>query len=130
MTARNVFDESLILEEAKGIFKNTYNVVANALKNGLQATALFCQNDGRAIAAMEACRDMGLNVPDDISIIGFDNIGETQIAPIPISTVDVNNNERGRLAVNYIAGKIPEDEMPLVLDSTFIKRESVGPAKA
>jgi LacI family transcriptional regulator len=75
-------------------------------------TAIFAANDVMAIRAMEVARDLGLRVPDDVSIIGFDNIPESALSEPPLTTIDQSIQQMGyeaaRLLVELIAN--PDQE--------------------
>ncbi len=84
-------------------------------------TAVFCANDVQAVGAIAACRDANLRVPDDISIIGFDDLPIAQCTVPPLTTVRVPADEMGsRAAAALIAdiggkGKIRTLKLPTEL---------------
>lgn len=65
-------------------------------------TAIFAANDESAFGAMDAARAMGLRIPDDISIVGFDNIPESASTVPPLTTVDQTIRVMGREAVRIL----------------------------
>ncbi|WP_345801222.1 LacI family DNA-binding transcriptional regulator [Microbacterium sp. AZCO] len=72
-------DEVSALESARA--------VGAALDGGLRVDALFCRDDLAAIGALRAVQERGLRVPDDIAVIGWDNIGITAVTYPSITTV-------------------------------------------
>ena len=94
-------------------------------------TAVFCATDLIALWFMEAVGDHDLSVPDDISVIGFDNIPESETAPVPLSTVRVPYYEIGRTAVEILMEKIKTgcDIPPRIIPAAYVMRKSVGPVK-
>jgi hypothetical protein len=94
-------------------------------------TAVFCDTDRVALWFMEAVGDHGLSVPDDISVIGFDNIPESETAPVPLSTVRVPYYEIGKTAVEVLMEKIKTgcDLPPRMLPAVYVMRKSAGPVK-
>ena len=94
-------------------------------------TAIFCANDRIAIGAVEAIRNRGLSIPDDISVIGFDDIEESATAPVPLSTVKVPYYEIGQAAVEVLMEKIKtgQDVLPKTIPAVYLMRKSVGPVK-
>lgn len=84
-------------------------------------TAVFCANDVQAVGAIAACHDANLRVPDDISIIGFDDLPIAQCTVPPLTTVRVPADEMGnRAAAALIAaisgkGSIRTLELPTEL---------------
>jgi DNA-binding LacI/PurR family transcriptional regulator len=69
-------------------------------------TGVFCGNDQMALGFEHACRDMGLDVPGDISIVGFDDIPEAAHFSPPLTTVRQNFAELGRRAVALLLGEL------------------------
>jgi DNA-binding LacI/PurR family transcriptional regulator len=69
-------------------------------------TGVFCGNDQMALGFTHACRDMGLDVPGDISIVGFDDIPEAAHFAPPLTTVRQNFAELGRRAVALLLNEL------------------------
>jgi len=96
-------------------------------------TAIFAANDVMAIRAMEVARDLGLRVPDDVSIIGFDNIPESALSEPPLTTIDQSIQQMGyeaaRLLVELIAN--PDQEPQHVrVPTRLVQRQTcqaIGP---
>jgi DNA-binding LacI/PurR family transcriptional regulator len=92
-------------------------------------TAVFAMNDVMAFGAITAIRERGLRVPEDIAVIGFDDIRLARFASPPLTTVYEPDREHGRLAgqmlVELIEGKTPA-EPHLRLDTELIVRQSCG----
>jgi DNA-binding LacI/PurR family transcriptional regulator len=65
-------------------------------------TAVFAGNDQMALGFIHACRDVGLDVPGDISVVGFDDIPEAAHYYPPLTTVRQNFAELGRRAVSIL----------------------------
>lgn len=90
-------------------------------------TALFCENDYMAISVMKALGEMGLNVPEDISVIGFDNIHESIVVSPELTTVHVEKEVLAHTAVDLLVDIISEQRLvglKLVVDTSLIKRLS------
>ncbi len=81
------------------------------LERDPRPTALFAANDQSAIAAMEAAATLGLRVPDDVSVIGFDNIPESALTRPSLTTVHQPIQQMGQRAVEILvqllAGETP-----------------------
>jgi LacI family transcriptional regulator len=96
-------------------------------------TAIFAANDVMAIRAMEVARGLGLRVPDDLSIIGFDNIPESALSEPPLTTIDQSIQQMGyeaaRLLVELIAN--PDQEPQHVrVPTRLVQRQTcqaIGP---
>ena len=69
-------------------------------------SAVFVGNDQMALGFMHACREHGLDVPGDISIVGFDDIPESAHFAPPLTTVRQNFAEIGRRAVALLLGEL------------------------
>ncbi|PHM39706.1 sucrose operon repressor ScrR [Xenorhabdus mauleonii] len=91
--------------------------------------ALFAGNDAMAIGAYQALYQAGLSVPDDISIIGYDDIAITSYLIPPLTTVHQPKDELGKLAIDSLLYRMdnPESEpKELVLTPKLIERSSVA----
>lgn len=81
--------------------------------------AVFCGNDNMAIGAYDAIKEAGMRIPDDIAVMGYDDIELSQHLHPPLSTVELPHQAMGAWAVNYILGqRSPVQhriECPLVL---------------
>lgn len=65
-------------------------------------TAIFAANDQSAIGTIEAAREMGLHVPDDLSVVGFDNIPEAAYFNPALTSVDQFIDEMGHVAIEML----------------------------
>jgi LacI family transcriptional regulator len=92
-----------------------YRCAQNLLALPVRPTAIFAANDKSAIGAIEASTEMGLTVPEDLSIIGFDNIEEASFVNGGLTTVDQFIGDMGRVAVkmlvNLIQGHLLENQI-------------------
>lgn len=79
-----------------------YSLVKDLLRKNPQIDSIFAQNDQMAIGAMYAIQDAGLRVPQDISIIGFDNSEVTELHRPKLSSVAPPFEEMGRSALQMI----------------------------
>ncbi len=104
------FDEGLVTcaeSEASG----GYRGVMKLMERHDRPTGLFCFNDRMAMGAYDALRKLGLAIPEDVSIMGFDNeqIIAANLYP-PLSTIQLPHYEMGEWAVNYL---VEHDAMPV-----------------
>jgi LacI family transcriptional regulator len=86
--------------------KTGYLCAQKLLALPARPTAIFAANDKSAIGAIEAITEAGLNVPGDISIVGFDNIDEASFVNGGLTTVDQFIEEMGRAAVEMLVNLI------------------------
>jgi DNA-binding LacI/PurR family transcriptional regulator len=90
-------------------------------------TAIFCGNDTVALGVMKALSERGFSVPDDISIIGFDNIEMAAYTHPSLTTIAVPTKELGRFAVKIMLDKLETGRdyaIKVNLPFTLIERES------
>ena len=91
-------------------------------------SALFCANDPLAGKAIKALRELGLRVPEDVSVVGFDNADIAEHLTPPLTTVHVNKEAMGAIAVKSLIARIADPEaigITSILAVELIKRESV-----
>jgi LacI family transcriptional regulator len=72
-------------------------------------TAVFAANDTSAIATIDVARELGLQVPDDLSVVGFDNIPESALCTPPLTTVEQPIRTMGHHAVEMLIRLIRDD---------------------
>lgn len=97
---------------------------------GLRRIAVFAGNDDIAIGIMREAQALGLNVPHDVRLIGFDGSTLAGLVRPGISSVRVPRDDLGRCAVRALVARVqnPEDDVVSVrLPTTLIVRESSGP---
>lgn len=92
-------------------------------------TALFCANDIQALGALFACQRLGLSVPANLSIMGFDDLPMIRVANPPLSTVHVPAHEMGEAAADALVGAATTGKAirSQSLDATIVVRESLAP---
>jgi LacI family transcriptional regulator len=85
-----------------------------------ELTALFCFNDLVAVGALKACAQIGRNVPDDIAIIGYDDIPLASLVTPALTTIHLPRYKTGRLACEtllaQINGQSPSAEIVLPVE--------------
>ena len=94
-------------------------------------TAIFSSNDQMALGLMHAIRDEGLDVPHDISIVGFDDIPEAAHFWPPLTTVRQDFAELGRRCVEILLGPADanHESAPATITPELIVRSSTGPVR-
>lgn len=92
-----------------------------------QVTAVFAYNDLIAMGALQACHELGRRVPDDLAVVGFDDIEFARMVNPPLTTVHLDKYELGRQAVTRLLDMLddPESEFPPIhLEVELVVRES------
>jgi LacI family transcriptional regulator len=112
LQARGIpFDPSLVQAGPGGDTHSGLEAAGRLLDRPDRPTALFCFNDRMAMGAYRAIRLRGLKVPQDVSVVGFDNM--EQIAPWldpPLTTMQLPHYEMGRWAVEQVLRSPAPDE--------------------
>lgn len=106
-----------------------YRAAAALLERDHRPDAIFCYSDLLAMGAMRAVFDAGLSVPDDVAIIGVDDIEEGRYARPSLSTVSLDTPFIAREAVARIAARIDDPDVPAVevtAPHTVLGRESTA----
>jgi DNA-binding LacI/PurR family transcriptional regulator len=101
------------------------------LSRDLPFTALFAYNDNSAIAAVRVFRDAGLRVPEDVSVVGFDDIQAATYTNPMLTTVRQPLNKMGEIASRTILDRIGdggEYVSEIAIEPEFVVRQSTGPA--
>lgn len=113
------------LDEMRGIEPAT-----SLLGTDRRPTAIFAATDQQAIGVLRACADLGLRVPDDISVAGFDDIALAQLVSPRLTTVRQPIAEIGRLAVEQLLERMAFPDTPqqrCLLPVELRERESTAP---
>jgi len=72
-------------------------------------TAVLCYNDLVALGLMRALSELGIRVPDEVSVMGCDNIGFAQYGCVPLSSIDIPKVEMGRAAADILVRHVESD---------------------
>lgn len=98
-----------IIETMKDINKQkecAYKAMKSFLRNGSEISAIFAVNDNVAIGALRAIWEMGLRVPDDIAVVGYDDDEMDSFLPIPLTSIAQQKAMMGRHAVTLLLERI------------------------
>ena len=89
-------------------------------------TAIFAVNDNTAIGALSVIQRLGLSVPQDVSVVGYNDIPLVSLLPIPLSTVRVPFNQIASTALELLIRPITGDAIQMATP-TLIPRQSTAP---
>jgi len=102
-------------------------------KNKNCPDCIIYSGDHLAMSGMKAIMDAGLKIPEDISVIGFDNAPYAVNSPVPLATINQKHYDQGVMMAKQLIDQIenPEFQVPglSVIESDFIERSSLGHAK-
>jgi DNA-binding LacI/PurR family transcriptional regulator len=124
-----------LIEEGNHRVDGGHDAMARILQSGVSPTAVLASNDLTAIGAMGAIHEAGLRVPDDISVVGFDDIQLSAYTMPPLTTVSLPRVEIANAAfqslLHALQSKDPEplqgDEQ--MISPGFVTRKSTGPVR-
>ena len=120
--------DDIVFDEATGLRR----ALLAHLQHGGAPTALFCAHDGIAVNAISVLLQLGLRIPEDVSVIGYsDFAAASQISP-RLTTVRVPHVDMGAVMVRCIADRLgsPESARPPIrvsLSAEIVRRDSTGP---
>ena len=111
-----------------------YKPMQSLLEKTRKFTAVFCFNDIAAIGAIRALKDASLSVPQDVSVVGFDDILSAAYATPSLTTVRQPLLEMGQRGAQVLLQRIADREKAfpneIVMSPELVIRESTGPATA
>lgn len=102
-----------------------YQVTRKLLKNGPRFTALFAFNDTSAIGAITILRERGLRVPEDVSVVGFDDIETATFHNPPLTTVRQPLRRMGELAAQILMKRIAHNGTGEIPDVVMVEPELI-----
>jgi DNA-binding LacI/PurR family transcriptional regulator len=123
------FEERNIIS-VDSTFPEAYQGVLQHLKKGLKLpTALFSANDLIASACMKAFKDSGIRVPEDVSVIGFDNLPMCEMLDPPLTSMNVSKKQIGQTAMQLLISRINQaiatPTLKVSVGGQLISRKSV-----
>lgn len=100
-------DTSLIQPSiSTGMPNKGYREMLALLNRRPDVDAVFCVSDRSAMGALEALRTANKRVPEDIAVLGFDNVAQSSETSPPLTTVDVSKQELGMMAMELLQAQI------------------------
>ncbi len=131
MTQRHITIPPGLIRAADPTLHSGYTQALELLQNEQRPTAIFATNDLMAIGVLEAATQLGINVPQNLSIIGIDDIEETSYTRIPLTTIALPKVAYGMTLVEHLLHTIehPErqDANTILMRPRLITRASTGP---
>lgn len=122
-----VFDSLVVTDQPYTATSDGYEAAKELLHRGQPFTALFAANDAMAVGALRLMQERGLKVPDDVAIVGFDDV-EAAITTRPaLTTVRVPKEELGAIAVRRMVEQINHNDRAIsrtIVPTTLVLRDS------
>ena len=110
-------------------FDGSFRDMTEILRSGAQLpTALFCANDIISFGVLKAFQEHGVRVPDDVSLIGFDDLPTAALLNPPLTSIAVSKREIGSTAMRRLDARIRDPSMPptkIVVGGSLVERSSV-----
>jgi LacI family transcriptional regulator len=125
-------EQPLVIYEGDFRLEGGRGAARKMLGEGELPTAVIAANDMMALGVMQECREHGLHVPGDISIVGFDDIAFASLSNPPLTTVRLPRADLGRQAVEALLATITNPEQQGVqinIPTHLVVRDSSGPAR-
>ena len=118
-----------LFETSHLLTQSAYEACQRLLARQVPFTAIFCANDSIAIGAMKALREAGLALPDDVSLVGFDDIDMVEHLTPALTTVHVHKEALGTIAIKVLLGRVADPDaisQTCLLEVELVKRQSVA----
>lgn len=110
--------------------ESAFTEIRNLIKSGMQFDGVFASSDVLAMAAIHALNAEGLTVPGDISVVGYDNIGQAAMTTPPLTTIDQHIATGGEMMVDLLLKKIAGESVESAFTPTeLVIRRSCGAVK-
>jgi len=113
-------------------YEGGYQAATEMLRLAKRPTAFFCIADQIALGCVAAVRDAGLTVPDDISVVGYDNLQFLQYLHPALTSVDHQAAEQGRLMARQLLARIENPALPfrtIPVQPRLVVRSSTAPRR-
>jgi DNA-binding LacI/PurR family transcriptional regulator len=125
------FDQRLVAESEDWYRSNGAECMRDLLARGVEIDGVVAFNDSMALGAMRVLQEAGRRVPDEVAIIGFDDLDESRYTVPTLSSIDPGREEIARVAVDFLIERIEargEQPGPRKHLSQFslVRRESTG----
>lgn len=121
MQNNEIYNKSYIFEGDFSI-RSGYETGKKIINLSNRPTAIFAASDSIALGLIKAFKENNIKIPEDISVIGFDNINLANSSNPSLTTIGQKTNEIGKMAVNYILKKINKEK---INNSIYIEPELI-----
>jgi LacI family transcriptional regulator len=119
------------VHEGDFTFESGQAAIGRALADGTEFDAVFAHNDLSAAGALQALREAGRNVPEEVAVVGFDDVSLASYTVPPLTTVRQPLREMGAAAAGLLMARLagePFPGEPAVIPTSLVVRSSTGPA--
>ena len=124
------YDDSLLGRSERQSEEGGYRAAQELLQGADRPTAIFCINDAIAIGAMRAIYGAGLEIPRDISVVGFDDVPIAALLRVPLTTIAQPIRQMGATALQLLTDRIEggpsHPNRQVILDAHLVVRQSTA----
>lgn len=116
------------VEDSSAQQGDAFDATVRLMKRAPQVTSIFACNDASAFAVIQALQHLGLDVPGDVSVIGFDDIDPPKADLLPLTTVHVDKVLMGVMAVRQLLDRVLDPTRPplkILVTTRLVVRDSV-----
>lgn len=121
--------DALLIEQGDWSYQSGYEAMGRLLAKAPQITALFAQNDQMAVGAMRALREAGRRIPDDVALVGYDDIPAAAYCHPPLTTIHQPMQQVGEIATRLLIEQINDSEVEreeVLLKTELVRRGTCG----
>lgn len=118
-----VVDTELSVANGNYTHQSGYIAMNELLKKYPQVDGVFIANDQMAVGAMKALAQNGKRTPEDVKVIGYDNVFISSVMEPSLSTIDVRKKDFGRVAADILLERIKEQDSPEVKKKEVIEMQ-------
>lgn len=127
MASKNLMVEPVLVQEGDFTFESGFNLMMKFFALGQLPTAIFAANDEMAMGVINAVKSKGLRVPEDVSVIGFDDLKFSSIFEPTLTTISQPAYEIGEHAMELLMKQINKEEgiqEQIILEDRLVVRTS------
>jgi LacI family transcriptional regulator len=120
------FDESIVVH-SNSTFEDGYKLSEQLINKGVDS--IFAINDTVAMGALKYCYMNNISVPGKLGVAGYDNIEQSAMMPVPLTTVEQNKDILGKLAAEVLMEHVKDNSArpkDIILEPQLVIRKSCG----
>lgn len=128
-----VFDDGVVVRVGDSFEEGYEHTLKRFGEDEDPPTAVTCYNDLVALGVMEGLKELGLRVPENVSVVGFDDLKLLNHSPVSLTTIHVPKYEMGRQAAELLLGQFQNGSDPprrIALDAELAIRSSTAPPQS
>lgn len=121
------FEDELVVE-GDWLPSSGYSATRQLMSLEKPPTAIFCQNDRMAVGCYEALKELGMSIPEDVSVIGYDDDELARHLSPPLTSMILPSRAQGRWVIEQLFhGQRGQDRYPLIkLECELVERDSIA----